>query len=251
MLKKYLFFFQSFLLSLGINQAGAEISHSFWLDGGLSYELPFAPHDSTNQRFDPYPLTPPDRYNNQKLTGNLSAEIGAGYRFKPSGPYQLNVGLYYNYLLPVTLKGQIFPNQSAEPAYNYRYQITSHSLFAGLTLNLINLNSVKPFVEFGVGSAFNSTTGYEQSRVDTQTDIRPSEAFKSYTQTNLAYRAGLGVEWDISRWLPNSSVLATYRYVNRGVAKTGPSVTYPQLTTGLSNGLASNEVQVAFRFYLG
>jgi opacity protein-like surface antigen len=179
--------------------------------------------------------------------------LNGGYEFVGEGltpAIALGLGIYgtpgeYDY------KGQLVETAEGDPSstlYNYKYNINSTRLMLEAQFTWM-LERFEPFINIGVGSAWNRISGYKESPVDS-TGYVPLPPFQSRTNTNFAYQVGLGVGYafNFSRCMSNyqhERISLGYRYVNLGDASFGTrGVVYPySLDTGR---LTSNEVYLTY-----
>ena len=106
-----------------------------------------------------------------------------------------------------------------------------------------------PFINIGIGSAWNRLNGYKESPVDS-TGYVALPPFQSHTNSNFAYQVGLGVGYafNFDRYeadYQHERISLGYRYVNLGDASFGTrGAVYPySLDTGR---LISNEAYLTY-----
>lgn len=196
---------------------------------------------------DDYPL----RSNNQESTVYGAA---AGYEFEGNGAMKpaiaLGLGVYGN-LGDYQFKGQVIETANGDPAstlYSYRFNAVSTRLMGEIQLNW-KLSQFMPFLNFGLGSAWNSFTSYHEGKGNGM-GYPPLLPFRSHMNHNVAYQAGCGISSTIQLSQNKSSmgqdrIAVGYRYVNLGQTTFGTrGSAYPfKLNTGL---LETNEVFVAY-----
>jgi opacity protein-like surface antigen len=151
--------------------------------------------------------------------------ITGGYEFLGRGlmpAIALGLGLYTTEKYDFT--GQLVETAlggSPSTLYDYEFDLRSQRIMAEaqFTWSLFNL---APFVNVGVGSAWNRLSGYTESPVDS-TGYVPLPGFQSHTDNNLAYQLGLGVGYGFNflkdtKDFQHERILLGYRYANLGDA---------------------------------
>jgi hypothetical protein len=185
---------------------------------------------------DAYPLN-----NTHDTTAMLS--INGGYQFAISGLDPLiavGMGLYHN-PAAYAFKGQVVETASGDSSFtlhNYRYRFYTTRLMAEMQLTW-ETGRWLPFINAGLGPAWNTVTDYTESPVDTSGYV-PLSNFGSRTEMQFAFQLGLG----IGMVFDQEQIALGYRYVNAGSAglsSRGPTYPYTLNTGTLSN----NEVYIS------
>ncbi|MBI2787017.1 MAG: outer membrane beta-barrel protein [Legionella longbeachae] len=195
---------------------------------------------------DDYPLK-----SNNKITTVYGAN--GGYEFtsehmKPT--IALGLGIYGN-LGDYHFDGQVVETATgnlSNTLYDYSFNITSTRLMAEIQLNW-ELSQFAPFLNFGLGSAWNSMTSYREIAIN-GTTYPPLMPFRSHMNNNFAYQVGFGVSTAINLSSTKSNfekdrISIGYRYINLGQTTFGTrGPEYPfKLNTGL---LQTNEIYVGY-----
>ena len=164
-----------------------------------------------------------DSYSTQADTAALiAAEVGYRWqRHEQWLPYY-SLSLYYNHLFATNIGDQI--TQYSLPDftnYNYNWNVSSDVLLPSLKLNLFQYNQLMPYINGGVGIAFNHASNYSETPL-TGITARISPAFTNNTSTEFAYKLGAGVDWSInSQWM----LSAGYAFEALGNISSGNGVT--------------------------
>jgi hypothetical protein len=179
--------------------------------------------------------------------------LNAGYEFsgvkwKPAIAFGLGV---YGNLANESYHGQLIETVEGDESstlYNYSYDINSTRVMAELQLTWM-LGQVSPFINVGVGPAWNKMNGYMEMAVDS-TGYPALPPFQSQTHVNIAYQAGFGVSTAFNfagsqSPVSQERISVGYRYVNLGSTSFGTrGADYPySLDTGL---LKTNEVYLGY-----
>jgi hypothetical protein len=212
----------------------------------LNKNMPIISYSSGTLITDAYPLN-----NIRNSTAIFS--INSGYEFvganwKPA--VALGFGIYSN-LDDYTYKGQLIETAEgdlSDTLYNYSYTIKSSRVMAEVKL-IWTFNKLSPFVDFGIGAAWNKMNGYSETAT-TSTGYTALPPFQSNTNTNIAYQAGFGLSTAFNFAVSKANFLQErislgYRYVNLGTTSFGTrGIDYPyHLNTGL---LKTSDVYLAY-----
>jgi len=179
----------------------------------------------------------------------------AGYRWGTDDKLlsAVSVGVFYQYFFKQDA-GCCIDQYSAPGFTNYHYNWNIHSNvvlayskvdFYRFDIQRPYLLSISPFINLGIGAAFN-TSDYNETALPGITP-RTSPGFRSRTASEFAYNAGLGLDFDFTRRLIFS---VAYQYMNLGSFKTGNG------TLGWSNQslrlepYQSNEVFVSLSYLI-
>jgi opacity protein-like surface antigen len=243
-------FFALFVLSNPLFSAdghyylGASIAASF---AQLGTHTPQISYLSGAVITDSYPLS---------KSGASSAVIGVngGFEFnsinsKPAVALGLGV-----YTTPGNYKysGQLIEaveESGSTVLYNYSYNVSSSRLMAEMQLTWKLMDAVYPFINLGVGPAWNRMSGYTET-VATSDGIVALPPFLNNTQNKFAYQAGLGMSIAFNckadkTDVPHERISLGYRYANLGGTSFGSrGMQYPYaLNTGT---LSTNEVYLGY-----
>lgn len=124
-----------------------------------------------------------------------------------------SMGLSYQNLFATNAGGRVIQYSDPEfTNYNYHLNLSSNILMAFVKANLFSYRFVSPYVNVGVGCAFNRTSNYTETALPNVTP-RVSPGFASETLNQFAYQAGVGVDFQLTRQLILS---AGYEYLNLG-----------------------------------
>lgn len=195
---------------------------------------------------DAYPL-------NHSRASTAVVSLNAGYEFKVCSmqpTIAVGLGVYTN-PTPYGYSGQLIETASGDPAntlYNYTYNVTSTRVMAEAQLTW-TVGNFTPFINVGVGPAWNDMNGYTEAPVDSEGYVA-LPPFSSRTSTNLAYQAGFGVGYAFNvegndSAFKHERISVGYRYVNLGNTSFGTrGAEYPYaLRTG---SLTSNDVYLTY-----
>jgi opacity protein-like surface antigen len=153
-----------------------------------------------------------------RISGKTGAgvifDIGAGYRFAPFLRFEGTVG----YIPSIGFNGNFNSNPSVTARSNISALVglaTAYLDFAGLFGPLPG--NIQPFVLGGAGVA-NVNNGAEDDYVNGVY----LNTFSGTTMTNVAWTAGAGIGIPVT---PNIMVDVTYRYLDLGERRVGPTLT--------------------------
>jgi hypothetical protein len=193
---------------------------------------------------DAYPL-------NNNSSWSVVINVNGGYEFtggnwKPA--IALGLGGYYN--PQYDFSGKVIETAAGEassPLYKYRYHMSSARVMAEIQLTWV-VPYVSPFIDFGIGPAWNSASGYKEKAVHS-TGYPPLHPFHSRTNLNFAWQAGLGVSftfnWGRRSDFQHERISLGYHYASLGKTSFGTRGSqYPHhLSTG---SLTSNDVYFSY-----
>lgn len=218
--------------------AGVSVGPSY---AKLGNNNPKISYESGSLITDAYPLS-----SNRSLSVTMS--VNGGYEFmgahwKPSTA--LGLGVYFN-PQDYHYSGRVIETAAGSASstlYNYHYKMNSTRAIAEMQLTWI-LAYVSPFINFGIGAAWNKADSYRETAVSS-TGYSPVPFFHSRTNLNFAYQVGLGISAAFN-FVSKSDFLRErvsvgYRYVGSGKTSFGTrGFTYPhRLHTG---SLTSDDV---------
>lgn len=147
--------------------------------------------------------------------------------------------------MSANIDGKIYKWESSTVGYNYQYAVVSHVLWLDNQLDIISWKKLTPFVDAGLGSAFNTARNYTENPVELPP--RPSAAFATKTNTQFAWRAGVGLNYALDWVKYVNQISLEYRYNDLGNANTGTSRTYSSVNHALSHRLTHSEIILALR----
>jgi opacity protein-like surface antigen len=211
--------------------------------------------DPDNITVEPMPgVNFPDDYVNTSIDNTAIIGAALGYSFILNDIddwFPANrIGLYYDYYFAAKTEGYINKWQSTT-IYDYAFDVHSNTLWLGNQLDLIEWNYLVPFIDLGIGIAWNTAEKYSETplpEVPNQDHRDLSAAFADQTQTSFAWRVGVGVNLALSSWYEGWNVGVLYRYADLGEAKTGASENYPTAVNSLETKLRSNELLANIRY---
>ena len=194
----------------------------------------------------------PNIYVTNKIDNTAVVGAGLGFAFALAGEDDFfpatRLGVYYDYYIPTNVYGTI-ENEQSVIAFTYTLQARSNTLWLNDQLDLFNWNNIIPFLEGGIGIAFNSIYDYEETLVlENPGQSNKSAAFESNSSTSFAWRAGAGVNVILPRGLERFTLGFLYRYSDRGDITSGPSETYPTQDKGLGTPSKSNDVMISLTY---
>lgn len=227
---------------------------SIWvmLEGGATFSVN---QDNTNTVALPNDAPPSFLYDDYQTTErNDSYLIGVsvGYEFELDDeelePWFRNIrlGLGYEFVGETKMNGQVHLYQE-QPYYNYDYETYSQVAWAIGQIDLITLEQFTPFIDLGLGISFNHAGEYNESRINDAVHVRESADFSDNTETEFAWRAGLGINYQYEEDSP-LTIGAVVRYSDLGDASTGSSQTYPTVGS-LSEPITNIELALQLGYY--
>jgi opacity protein-like surface antigen len=131
--------------------------------------------------------------------------------------------------------------------YSYNWQLTSNLLLASAKLNLFEYGKLSPYVNGGIGSSFNRTSGYKERPLPAVTP-RVSPAFGNFSTSEFSYHLGVGLDLQV---MPQLIASLGYIYQDLGPTSSGPgkgSWSNQSLNPG---SYRSNEVLVSLSYLFG
>jgi len=137
-----------------------------------------------------------------------------GYLIGLSGGYQFGcpedcertwfpnarVGLGYEFVGETKVDGDVNKYQE-KTYYNFQYKTYSQVAWALGQLDIITWKNFTPFIDAAIGVAFNSARDYDEHRISREVPVRESARFSNKTSAEFAWRAGLGVNYSIPRYV--------------------------------------------------
>lgn len=226
----------------------AALQHGNWfvgIDGGVeivsvennipainSLQLP-PPYD-----LDSYSTTNP-------TTGSVAVE--GGYRWQSGKEFLpvYSLGVRYKHLFLGQVGQQIAIFALPEMTdYNYNWNVSSDTFLVTAKLNIYRWGRLMPYINGGVGAAFNHTSGYNE-RAKSGIVPRVSPNFGNNTYSEFTAMIGAGLDWSI-----NSKLLVSlgYEYQNLGRISSGTGAGYWSGTSLNSDTYQSNGVVFGFKY---
>ncbi len=176
-----------------------------------------------------------------------SAVIGAGAGYRFSDLLRADATVSY--------RGGFRWRGSDVIGTSYRANVSSWALMANGYVDLpLALGPIRPFVNAGIGVAWNKMGAIQQSWAASSLSSAGTETDPSGSTTNFAWNVGAGLAWAI---LPNLSADLAYRYVDLGDIETKagisqatftPGGTFQAPTAGVRGNLRANEVVLSLRY---
>lgn len=253
----YLSFFTCSTFATLITQTTApESVLSHWgitIEGGYAFSMA-----NSNTLSLPMPFVfPPNDYYESEARNNAGL-IGAGVSYQFNLPYWTKfsnqwfpadrLGLFYDYYFPANIDGEIYKWESSTIGYDYQYVVVSQVVWLDNQLDIISWKKWTPFVDTSIGAAFNTARDYSENPVELPP--RPSAAFDNNTNTQFAWRVGVGLNYAFDWHKYVGQISLEYRYSDLGNVKTGTSDTYPSIDHALSQRLTNSEIILALRYNL-
>ena len=176
--------------------------------------------------------------------------LSAGRRWQQDSLWMpvYSVGVSWQYYFNTQVGSTIM--QYSDPTfvnYNYHWNVKSNLLLATGKLNLIQYGKCSPYINGGIGGAFNSASGYSETAL---ADVTPriSPAFANNSTTQFAYQVGIGVDVQLT---PQVIFSLGYNYQNLGAIASGAGTgTWANQTLG-SGSYGSNEVLISVNYLFG
>ena len=194
----------------------------------------------------------PDDYVSNQIKKTASIGIGVGYQFNHPAwaPVQwlphYRLGVVYDYIGNTTVNGYINKYQETPSAYDLQYQLNSSVLWAVAQADLITWKTWGPFVEGGIGAAWNRAYDYHETPEHGWTP-RDSAAFTNRTTLEPAWMLGAGINYECQIEQRTVNIAMGYRFTSLGNTKTGASPTYANANHGLTHSIQNNEIVLAVR----
>jgi opacity protein-like surface antigen len=189
--------------SVGVGGAFPQLKSSLSVNNGSGFPAPY------NE----------DRYS---TTNNSEVIIGAsaGRRWHQEDVWlpAVSFGGSYQHFFTTAAGGTVMQNSLPDfTNYNYQWGVSSNVVLATATLNLFQYNKISPYVNVGLGAAFNHANGYSESALPGVTP-RISPNFAENTSGNFAYNLGVGVDLQP---MPQFMASLGYLYQDLGAVSSG------------------------------
>lgn len=176
-----------------------------------------------------------------------SAVIGAGVGYRFSDLLRADATVSY--------RGGFRWRGSDVIGVSYRANVSSWALMANGYVDLpLALGPVRPFVNAGIGVAWNRMSAIQQDWGPSSLAAAGTETDPSGSSTNFAWNVGAGLAWTIR---PNLSADLAYRCADLGDVETkagisqasfAPGGTFQAPTSGVRGRLRVNEVVLSLRY---
>lgn len=131
--------------------------------------------------------------------------------------------------------------------YEYKWDLTANVLLAAAKLNLFQYKKISPYINGGIGSSFNRTSGYKETALAGVTP-RVSPGFANFSTSEFAYNAGIGVDLQLTSQF---FVSVGYNYQNLGQISSGPGKGTWSTQSLNPGSYHSNEVLVSVSYLFG
>ncbi|MFA6036982.1 MAG: outer membrane beta-barrel protein [Legionellales bacterium] len=242
-------------LLLPCSMAFAEDS-GWWVsvEGGYGFAIEESHTNTVPMPNDPLPPLYDDYQTNDREGGFIVGATG-GYQFalneeddedESSWFPTARLGIGYEYVGSTDVNGQVIKYQE-KPYYDYQYDVSAQVIWLDGQIDLFDWCNFSPFIDAGIGIAFNRMSDYEENRINTEVPVRESADFSDETNTEFAWRAGVGVNYTIPEQDDAWTISVLTRYSDLGDAQTGSSQTYPTVGS-ISSELVNIELLLALRY---
>ncbi|GEM_PF-3071813 len=109
-----------------------------------------------------------------------------------------SLGLRYQYLFNRSISGRVTQYSTSEfDNYSYKWGIQTNVVSTYTKLQLIQLGRVIPYLNGGIGAAFNQSGKYTETG-NPDIDARDTADFRSSTQAHFTYDLGLGLDFTVN-----------------------------------------------------
>lgn len=137
----------------------------------------------------------------------------------PNPVFFVQAGAEYNYFGNVNINGLNIVGIEPETSttYNYNYNLQTQQILGMIKLFATTHEQFHPYVEVGIGAAFNTAKQYNATPTETGSlNLTPS--YSNKTNTQFSYGLGLGMDFQVNT---NIRVGLGYRHSNFGSASLG------------------------------
>ena len=159
--------------------------------------------------------------------------LGAECKINSLWDWQWGLSYYQNSAFQAT--GQV--NQLGTDNLGYQYDIVSRRLLAETKLLYTIKNIIHPYVDVGVGEAFNRASNYYEYALPDSGGVPMSQPFGNHSTSNFTYIAGLGIDVDVTHYVRFG---LGYRYADLGKAGLGTTPLQIYTSTIKNNSITSN-----------
>lgn len=159
-----------------------------------------------------------------------------------------SLSIFWQYFFKTQLNGQIMQYSLPQfTNYNYHLDFTSNLLLVSGKMNLFKLGRFSPFINGGIGSAFNYISNYHETALLGVTP-RVSPGFKNANTNEFAYNIGAGLD---VRLLPQLILSLGYIYQDLGPISSGNGVTTWSNQSLNPGSYHANEILVSMTYLFG
>lgn len=190
-----------------------------------------------------------DRYSSKGFNSvDLAFEGGLSWSQPRYWLPQYDLGLRYQHLFSHNITGTIMQySLPSKVNYTYNWSIQTEVLSAYTQLDLVKLKYCMPYINFGLGVAFNRAGAYSETAYP---DITPrvSPGYVSGIHTNFTYDIGAGI--DIP-YHSNYILSLKYDYQHLGALSSGQGQTTWSGEHLSAGNLSANSFLVGIRYVFG
>jgi len=148
----------------------------------------------------------------------LGASLGRRWNRDSLWLPAFSLGGVYQYFFKNNAGGTVMQYSTPEfKNYDYQWNVSSNVILATAKLNLVQYNRLSPYVQGGIGAAFNRASGYSETALPGVT-ARVSPGFTDNTSSQFAYNAGAGVDLQLA---PQFIFSIGYLYQDLGDVSSG------------------------------
>jgi opacity protein-like surface antigen len=156
--------------------------------------------------------------NNPHMSTMLGIQLGHRWDFATEWITAFSLGAQYQYFFAYHTSGQVMEFSLPEfTNYNYRWQSASNLILGNAKLNLIRYKKFSPYVNGGLGTAYNDNMNYSEIPLGSVTP-RTSPDYAGNSGSQFAYILGAGLDYYYN---PQLIVSAGYQYSNLGTLFSG------------------------------
>ena len=157
-------------------------------------------------------------------------------------------GVFWQYFYRTNLGHNIAVHSPpAVTNYSYNWQLTSNLLLASAKLNLFQYGTLSPYVNGGIGSSFNRTSGYTERALPGVT-ARVSPAFPKFSTSEFSYHVGVGLDLQV---MPQLIASLGYIYQDLGPTSSGPGKGIWSNQSLNPGSYRSNEILISLSYLFG
>ena len=196
----------------------------------------------------------PAPYNLDSLSTKTqsSALLGVegGYRWQRDNLWlpAYSLGLRYKHLFSTDIGNQVIQYSTPEfTNYNYHWKISSDALLLSTKLNLFQSGYFLPYLNGGIGVAFNHTSSYSEAAL-TGVTPRISPAFSNHDKTAFTYILGAGVDWQP---YPQFIMSLGYEFQDLGNLSSGNGAGVWSQSALYSGSFQSNAAVLSISYLIG
>lgn len=154
--------------------------------------------------------------------------------------WQLGLSYYDN--ADYQVNGQVYQDgNSSMNNLGYTYGINSERLMAETKILGTLKKIIHPYVDVGIGAAFNASNGYSEFDISNGAGFPMSNPFANKTMDNFAYMVGFGIDADVTKILRMG---LGYRFVDLGDSSLGTSSSQSGTSVIQNNHITSNEALI-------